>query len=195
MRKELQEYINTHKELVNNMDVDIVLKISDIIYSALKNGGILYLCGNGGSAADAQHIAGEFLGRFKLERDPLPAVALTTDSSTMTCILNDYSSDEVFSRQIDALIKKADILWAFSTSGASKNILLAANHAKKKGATLIAFTGKKNSKLEKISDICFCANTLVTSSAQELHQLAYHMICMVIDKKAYETRETKKINR
>jgi len=195
MRQELLEYINTHKKLVNNLDIDIILKISDIVYSALKKGGTLYLCGNGGSAADAQHIAGEFLGRFKLERDPLPAVALTTDSSTLTCILNDYSSDVIFSRQIDALMKKSDILWAFSTSGASKNILMAADHAKKKGANIIAFTGKKNSKLEKVSDICFCAGTSSTSAAQEIHQLAYHMICMVIDKKVYGTGKTKKINR
>ncbi len=113
-----------------------------MIVKSLRAGGTIYLCGNGGSAADAQHIAGEFVGRFRAERRALPAVALSTDTSILTCIGNDYSFERVFARQVEALVRPGDVLWAFSTSGTSPNVLAAAEEARRKGARVIAFTGR-----------------------------------------------------
>lgn len=161
---------------------ETIEQITELIIAALKNAGTVYLCGNGGSAADCQHIAGEFVGRFKRNRKPLPAIALSTDTSVITCIGNDYNYDDVFTRQIEAMVKTGDVLWAFSTSGASSNILKAVKLAKKKNANVIAFTGKPGSELESLSDLCICANTNQTSTAQEIHMLAYHIICEVVDK-------------
>jgi len=160
-----------------------VAQIADLIGTSLENGGCVYLCGNGGSAADCQHIAGEFIGRFKRERAPVPAVALSTDTSVITCIANDYSFEDIFTRQVDALVKPADVLWAFSTSGESRNILKAAKSAKNKGAALVAFTGRPDSPLEELADFCICSNATLTSTAQEIHMLAYHLICELIDRR------------
>jgi len=184
MKEIIAASINLHKELVNkfeNTRIDVILDISKTIINSLNKNGCIYLCGNGGSAADAQHIAGEFIGRFKKDRKPLPAVALSTDTSVLTCISNDFNFEQIFSRQIDALLKPNDILWALSTSGASPNIISAAQLAKVKGAKVIAFTGKPGSKLEEISDLCLRANTNISSKAQEIHQLAYHIICELVE--------------
>jgi D-sedoheptulose 7-phosphate isomerase len=108
-------------------------------------------------------------------------VALSTDTSVITCIGNDYAYENIFARQVEALVGEGDILWAFSTSGTSKNIISAAESAKKKGAYIIAFTGRTKSKLEEIADICFCAENESTARSQEIHQLAYHIICDLVD--------------
>jgi D-sedoheptulose 7-phosphate isomerase len=162
--------------------IETIAAIAEAITAALQQGGTVYLCGNGGSAADAQHIAGELMGRFTRERKPLPAVALSTDTSILTCISNDYSFEKVFARQAEALVRKGDILWAFSTSGTSANIIAAVRAAREKGARVIAFTGRKGSKLENISDICFCAGAESTARSQEIHQLAYHIICDLVER-------------
>jgi D-sedoheptulose 7-phosphate isomerase len=161
--------------------------MASIIADAFKGGNRLYLCGNGGSAADAQHIAGEFVGRFRKERKALPAVALTTDTSVLTCIGNDYTFSDVFARQVEAMVKPADILWAFSTSGNSPNVVAAAQLAKTRGAKILAFTGKVNSRLEDIADVCLCVPSPTTSGAQEIHQLAYHIICDIVEQKICKT--------
>ncbi|MHB8278363.1 MAG: D-sedoheptulose-7-phosphate isomerase [Candidatus Humimicrobiaceae bacterium] len=184
MKEEIRNYLKSHQRLINEFEsnsLDTIVKISEAIVNSIKNEGTVYLCGNGGSAADAQHIAGEFVGRFSKNRKALPAVSLSTDTSVLTCIGNDFSFDDIFLRQIEALIHGKDILWVFSTSGSSRNIIKAARAALEKKAKLIAFTGKKNSELEKISDICLSAGTEVTSLAQEIHQTAYHLICKLID--------------
>lgn len=176
--------INEHKSAVDNFkdnSIGVLKDIADILIKCLKQSGTVYLCGNGGSAADCQHIAGEFIGRFRVERNPLPAVAFSTDTSVITCIGNDYSFDDVFLRQAEALIKENDILWAFSTSGSSANVIKAVKKAKDNGAKIIAFTGKADSQLERISDICLCAVNPHTSTSQEIHMLAYHIICDLID--------------
>jgi D-sedoheptulose 7-phosphate isomerase len=111
----------------------------------------------------------------------LAAVALSTDTSIITSIANDYAYEDVFARQVEALVKKGDILWAFSTSGTSANVIAAAKLARKKGASVLAFTGKANSKLEQIADICLCANDESTARSQEIHQLAYHIICELVE--------------
>ena len=184
IKKQITKVIETHKKMVADFEasgVETIASAAETIISVLKQGGRIYICGNGGSAADAQHIASELVGRFECERKGLAAVALTTDTSIITSISNDYSYENIFARQVDALVRKGDILWAISTSGSSANVLAAAESAKKKGAYVLAFTGRANSKLEQIADICFCANEKSTARSQEIHQLAYHIICGLIE--------------
>jgi len=184
IKKQIAGSIETHKKMLAEFQesgIEKVAAISQAIIRTLKQNGTVYLCGNGGSAADAQHIAGEFVGRFRKERKALAAVALSTDTSVMTCIANDYSYEKVFSRQVEALVRAGDILWAFSTSGTSANVIAAAESAKNKGAYVITFTGRINSKLEQIADICFCAEDESTARSQEIHQLAYHIICDLVE--------------
>jgi D-sedoheptulose 7-phosphate isomerase len=181
----VRETINDHKALVVQFERDgaaIVGRIAEMIAQSLTEGGTLYLCGNGGSAADAQHIAGEFVGRFRTERRALPAVALSTDTSVLTCIANDYNYESVFARQVEALVRKGDVLWAFSTSGTSANVLKAVEAARCKGARIIAFTGRGNSPLESMADLCLCADARATARSQEIHQLAYHIVCDLVER-------------
>ncbi len=188
MNEKIKENINLAiEEHLNNtaqMQKNYISKIADIaqaITNALRKSGTIYLCGNGGSAADAQHISAELVGRFQRERKPLAAVALSTDTSILTSVANDYGFEKIFSRQVEALARKSDILWAFSTSGESANIIEAAKAAKEKLAFVIAFTNKPQSTLESISDICLCTNTKSTAQSQEMHQLAYHIICDIVE--------------
>jgi len=184
IKKQIIEAIETHKKMTAELEasgIETIAAAAEAITKALKQGGCVYLCGNGGSAADAQHIAGELVGRFKRERKALAAVALSTDTSILTSIANDYSYENVFARQVEALVKEGDILWAISTSGAAANVIAAAKLAKEKNATILAFTGKTNSKLEQIADICFCADSS-TARSQEIHQLAYHIICDLVER-------------
>ncbi len=184
IRKQIIETIETHKKMTAELQksgLETVVSIAQAITTALKQNGTVYLCGNGGSAADAQHIAGELVGRFRRERKALAAVALSTDTSIITSIANDYAYENVFARQVEALVRQGDILWAFSTSGTSANIIAAAQSARQKGALVIAFTGTNNSKLEQIADICFCADAESTARSQEIHQLAYHIICDLVE--------------
>ena len=177
--------IEDHKKNINELEakgIGPLAVAAQKITEALKKGGRIYICGNGGSAADAQHIAAELVGKFMRQRRALPVVALTTNTSVLTSISNDYSFEYTFARQVEALLDKGDILWAISTSGTSPNVIAAAKLAKKKKACVIAFTGKKNTKLERISDICFCANEKSTARSQEIHQLGYHIICDIVEK-------------
>jgi D-sedoheptulose 7-phosphate isomerase len=176
--------IETHKMMIVEFQkggIEIIATIVESITDSLKRNGTIYICGNGGSAADAQHIAGELVGRFRRERKALAAVALTTDTSILTSIANDYTYERIFERQVEAFVKEGDILWAFSTSGSSENVIAAARLAKEKGAKVIAFTGRINSKLEKTADMCFCADSESTARSQEIHQLAYHIICDLVE--------------
>ncbi|MFC1793062.1 SIS domain-containing protein [Planctomycetota bacterium] len=184
-KKHITEAIETHKKMTADFETDGIETISAIaetITTVLQQGATVYLCGNGGSAADAQHIAGELVGRFTRERKALAAVAFSTDTSVLTCIANDYSYEQVFARQAEALVRKGDILWAFSTSGTSANVIAAVRVAQEKGARVIAFTGRNDSKLEQIADICFCADAESTARSQEIHQLAYHIICDLVER-------------
>lgn len=183
-KKLATEAIEAHKKMIVKLKlrgVETITAAAQAITKALKQNGTVYLCGNGGSAADAQHIAGELVGRFRRERKALAAVALSTDTSVLTSVANDYAYENVFARQVDALMRQGDILWAFSTSGSSANVIAAAKLAKEKGACVLAFTGQANSKLEQIADICFCADDKSTARSQEIHQLAYHIICDLIE--------------
>ena len=185
IKKQILETIETHSELVSRLrtsGAETIAAAAQAIIKSLKQNGTVYVCGNGGSAADAQHIAAELLGRFEHERKALPVVALTTDTSVITSVSNDYSFENIFTRQVEALVSKTDILWAISTSGNSPNVVAAAKLAKEKGACVLAFTGKPESKLEEIADICFCANSNSTARSQEIHQLGYHIICQIVEK-------------
>ena len=185
IKEQIETIIQTHKKMVAEFEVDgleTIAAAADTITKVLKQGGRVYVCGNGGSAADAQHIASELVGRFERERKGLPAIALTTVTSVITSISNDYGFENVFAKQVEALVEEGDILWAISTSGTSANVIAAAELAKKKGACVLAFTGKSNSKLEQIADICVCANEKSTARSQEIHQLAYHIICGLVER-------------
>ena len=175
----LENHSSAFQELCNN--TEIIRQAAAMVIDCFQNGGKVLLCGNGGSAADAQHIAGEFVGRFRINRDPLPAIALHTDTSVMSCIANDYHFDEVFSRAVKALGQEGDLLWAFSTSGSSSNIVKAAKQAKLNKMKVLAFTGKPHSRLDALSDLCYCASTDLTCIAQEMHQIVYHLICELVD--------------
>jgi len=183
-KKQIVETIETHKKMLAELQksgIERVAAVAEAIIRALEHNGTVYLCGNGGSAADAQHIAGELVGRFRRERKALAAVSLSTDTSIITSIANDYAYENVFARQVEALVREGDILWAFSTSGSSASVIAAAESAKQKGAYIITFTGTNNSKLEQIADICFCADSESTARSQEIHQLAYHIICDLVE--------------
>jgi D-sedoheptulose 7-phosphate isomerase len=186
MRQVVLDTIALHKKLLANFEANGVEKVvaaAEMIVAALQNGGRLYLCGNGGSASDAQHVAGEFIGRFKKERRALPAIALTADTAILTCVGNDYSFNDVFARQIEGLMTEKDVLWAFSCSGTSPNIIAAAQAAKTKKAKILAFTGKSKTTLESMADVCVCIPAPFSSAAQEIHQLAYHIICDLVEQK------------
>lgn len=183
-KKQLAEVIDAHRKILAEFEansLDTIVAAAGAITKAIKQNGRLYICGNGGSAADAQHIAAELVGRFECERKGLPVIALTTDTSLITSVSNDYGYENIFVRQVEALVKEGDILWAVSTSGTSPNVVAAAQLAKGKGALILAFTGKADSELEQIADICFCANSQSAARSQEIHQLAYHIICRLVE--------------
>ena len=161
--------------------VSNIAKALESIIRILKNGNKILVCGNGGSASDASHIAGELVGRFLLERDPLPVISLSADTSVLTAWSNDYSYDEVFARQIKALGNNGDLLLALSTSGNSKNVIKGAIQAKDQSMMIISLTGKKANKLSELSDICIQAPSTSTPIIQQCHQVFYHYLCLKIE--------------
>jgi D-sedoheptulose 7-phosphate isomerase len=182
--KQITGIIETHKQMIAALQADGIETIAAaarLITKSIRRNGAVYICGNGGSAADAQHIAGELVGKFECKRRALPALALTTDTSVITSIANDVAYETVFERQVEAMVKKGDVLWAISTSGASPNVLAAVKLAKKRGARVLALTGRKNTPLEKLADICLAADSSSTARSQEIHQLAYHIICKLVE--------------
>ncbi|MHC4222031.1 MAG: D-sedoheptulose-7-phosphate isomerase [Planctomycetota bacterium] len=183
-KKQISEAIEVHKKMVTELQakgLESIAAAAEMIIESLNKNGCVYICGNGGSAADAQHIAGELVGRFIRDRKGLAAVAMSTDTSVITSVANDYGYDSIFARQVEALVGDKDILWAISTSGNSANIIAAAKLAKEKNAKVLAFTGRAGSELEKIADVCFCAENKLTARSQEMHQLAYHIICDLVE--------------
>jgi D-sedoheptulose 7-phosphate isomerase len=155
--------------------------IADRIVRCFRGGGTLYLCGNGGSAADAQHIAAEFVGRFLKERRPLPAVALTCNTSILTALGNDYEFARIFSRQVEATIKPGDCLVGISTSGRSGNVIEALRAARRLGAGTIGFTGESGGDLAAECDLCFHAASNSTPRIQEAHLVAWHAVCQAVE--------------
>ncbi len=167
--------ITAKKEFVEN-NTSKIEQASRLLAQTLKNGNKILLFGNGGSAADCQHIAAEFVNRFRLERPPLAAVALTTDTSIITSIGNDYSFDEIYSKQIEALGRKGDAAIGISTSGNSANVIRAVDAAVSKDLHVIGFSGKAGALKDK-SHIAFCVNSDTTARVQEVHIFLAHVLC------------------
>jgi D-sedoheptulose 7-phosphate isomerase len=157
-------------------------QIASLCIWTLQNKGKIILIGNGGSAADAQHLAAEFVGRFKIDRQALPALALSTNTSILTAIGNDYGFDEVFVRQVSALANPQDIVIAISTSGNSKNIIKAVKKAKEKDIKTAGLLGKDGGELKKLVDLALVIASADTPRIQEMHILAGHIICEIIEK-------------
>jgi len=165
--------------------LDAIAKAVDATLQALKGGNLILLCGNGGSAADAQHLAAEFVNRFLIDRAALPAIALTTDTSVLTSIGNDSDFRQVFARQIEALGKAGDVLYAISTSGNSGNVIEAVKAARKRGMETIAFTGGDGGKLAPLCDLALIAPSRSTPRIQEAHITIGHIICQIVEEELF----------
>ncbi len=152
-----------------------------LILKSLKSGHKIIIFGNGGSAADSQHIAAELIGRFKSERKSFPAIALTTDTSIITSLSNDYSFDKIFSRQCESLVKKGDVVLGISTSGNSLNVKNGLIASRKNGAKTIGLLGNEGGKLKKIVDVGIIVKSPTTSKIQEVHRIIYHIMCEIIE--------------
>jgi len=184
MESTAQRSLAQHIETFNSLVKDCGEQIDDcaaIIVDTVKRGGKILLCGNGGSAADAQHIAAEFVGRYETERRALPAISLTTDTSALTAIANDYDFERVFARQVDALAAEGDCLIAISTSGNSPNVIAAVMAARQKGCKIIGMTGAKGKKLASLCDACLLVPSERTARIQEAHITVAHIWCEIVD--------------
>ena len=169
------------KQTVADTMSDKILEAVQRTRTCLQNGGKLLLMGNGGSAGDAQHIAAEFIGRYKKERRPVAAIALTVDSSILTCVGNDYGYDAVFSRQVEGLAKKEDVIFAISTSGNSENVIRAVEKAREIGAQTIGLLGNEGGKLKDRVDLAIVVPSKDTARIQEAHITIGHIICEILD--------------
>ncbi len=180
---------NIKKLIINSSDVIFKSKsVSKMIKTTIENiirsfegGNKILIFGNGGSAADAQHMAAEFVGRYLLERISLPAIALTTDTSILTSIGNDYDFEKIFARQCESLVKKGDIIFAISTSGQSKNVIQGMEVGKTKGAYIISLTGKNGKTMKEKSDLCIEIPSDETPRIQEGHRIVIHIICQLVE--------------
>ena len=169
---------------------EVMAEAAARIAQALKEGNRVYLMGNGGSAADAQHLAGELINRFQLDRGPLPAIALTTDTSVITSVANDYGFGEVFAKQVAALVKEGDIVWGLSTSGRSPNVVTAMRLAREMGAVTVGLTGKNGGDMVNYCDYCIFVPSTQTPLIQETHIAVGHAICDVIERTIFEGSHT-----
>lgn len=186
IRKTVQDTIETKQKFFATHE-DIIATCARQMAETLEAGGKLMLFGNGGSAADCQHIAAEFVNRFQMERKPLPAIALTCDTSIITSIGNDYSFDEIFSKQIQALGHKKDMAIGISTSGNSANVIRAAAVAKDQGLILVGFSGA-GGRLKEISDMAFCVDNPVTARIQEVHITLGHILCDLVERMLFHAQ-------
>jgi D-sedoheptulose 7-phosphate isomerase len=183
MKDIIKNEINEHIRVANLLHslTEEIIKSAQLCIDSLKNDGKILLFGNGGSAADAQHIAAELVGRYKVERKGLPAIALTTDTSVITSIGNDFGYDHIFDRQIDALAKKGDIAIGISTSGKSGNVISALKLASKLNCITIGFSGQHGGEMNEICDINLVVPSEDTPRIQEMHIVIGHTICHLID--------------
>jgi D-sedoheptulose 7-phosphate isomerase len=165
-------------------NLDLIIRATEILASCMTSGNKVIIFGNGGSAADAQHLAAEFVNRFQIERPPLAAIALTTNTSILTSIGNDYHFDDIFSKQIEALGKKGDVAWGISTSGNSPNVIKAIKSARKIGITSIGMTGRAG-ELAACADLVFSVNSDCTARIQETHITLGHILCDLLERKLY----------
>ena len=180
IEKELEAHKKTIEAVIENLKPTI-LEACKLVVETINAGNKVLLCGNGGSAADAQHIATEFTGRYVSERRGLPAIALSTDTSALTSIGNDYGFERIFDRQVEALAKPGDLIWGISTSGNSENVINAFNTAKKHGCKTLGFSGKTGGKFVGNCDLNVIVPENITARIQEMHILIGHIICQTVD--------------
>lgn len=177
------------KEQILRTSIGQIVEIINAVIDSLKKDGKVILFGNGGSASDSQHIAAEFVGRFKKDRNALPAIALTTNTSILTSLANDYGYDIVFAKQIEALGQKNDIAIGISTSGKAKNVAQGIKQAKKMGIKTVAFTGGDGGELTKLADLCFVAPSSITARIQEAHICVGHIICEIVEQTLFQEQK------
>lgn len=182
-KKYIEDIFNEHLEVAKNSFsmVDQLYAVATTIVSSLENGGKVIIFGNGGSAGDAQHIAAEFVNRFEMERPPLPAIALTTDSSAITAISNDYEYNDIFLKQLQALGNKNDVVIGISTSGNSENVVRALTYATKEGWTTVGFVNATGGKMAGLCNHILKAPSTHTARVQEMHITYGHIICGLVD--------------
>lgn len=183
MSDRMGDQLDAHVETARAMDalLPAVRSVARLLCDVYAGGGVLYTFGNGGSAADAQHLTGELIGHYKRDRRPLPAVTLSTDPTVMTCIANDYAYDDVFARQVTALARSGDVVAAFTTSGASPNVVSALAAARRRGATTVLFGGGDGGACLEHADHALLVPSTTTPRIQEMHTLMLHMISEVVD--------------
>ena len=180
----INKHVSEHLEVISSIDdgfKDKILAISRIMVSALAKGNTIFWCGNGGSASDSQHLAGELVGRFVGDRRPLKSLSLNSDTSVMTCIVNDYGYEQIFSRQVEALWKKGDVLVGITTSGNSGNILKAFQVANDLKITTIGLLGKGGGKAKNLSQHSLIIKSQSTARIQEAHITLGHILCDLIE--------------
>lgn len=177
--QKFEDAVSGHLDVVEEFrrQQEIVAQIGRVLIESLRQGGKILWCGNGGSAADAQHLAAEIVGRFQRNRRALPSIALTTDTSILTAVANDFGFTSVFQRQVEALCSPKDVLVAISTSGNSPNICAAVGAAKAIGATTVVFTGKDGGSLAGLADLTLYVSSSETARVQEVHILCGHILC------------------
>lgn len=189
VKNQIEEHENLIKNILNDATlIDQIELIAQLSINAYKSGNKILVAGNGGSAADAQHIAGELVSRFYFDRPGLAAMALTTDTSILTSIGNDYGYENIFARQIQANGVKGDIFIGITTSGASPNILKAFEQAKQIGITTVCLTGKDGGESKQNSDFCVCVPSSVTPRIQEVHILIGHILCAIIEESLFKKK-------
>lgn len=171
--------------------IEVLSHAAEVLIDALRRGNRVFLFGNGGSAADSQHIAAELVGRFRRERDALPALALTTDTSALTALANDYSYDVVFSRQLEAFGRAGDVAVGISTSGNSPNVLEGLRTANARGMSTIGLTGASGGAMKELVDVCFCAPSTSTSHIQETHITVAHALCELVEQEMFEPADVR----
>ncbi len=184
IEKELRESIDVKQSLLAG-SISTIEEMARITVRCLRSGNTVYLIGNGGSAADAQHIAGEMVGRFERDRKALPVLALTTDTSVITAIANDYGYDRCFERQVEAFVKDGDMVIGISTSGNSEGILRAIRRAREKGAVTMGLTGQDGGDLKGLVDVCLQVPSQNTPRIQECHAMVGHILCSIVEKELF----------
>jgi len=180
IKHRLREAADLYSQMAEQL-AEPTAQAAEVLIAALREGHTIYVCGDGGSAAQAQHIAGELVGRFMADRPALRCVALTTDTSVLTAVANDYSFEQVFERQVEALVREGDVLLLLSTSGSSANVLKAATRARKKGAKTIGLVGRSGGRLKELCDLSLSVPAETGPLIQEGHLVLLHILCGLIE--------------
>lgn len=184
MQKQISEAVREHLDVAHRVKselADTIASIAQVLIQTAKSGGTIFWCGNGGSAADSQHLAAELVGRFKRERDAVASIALTTDSSILTAVANDYGYQDVFRRQVQGLVRAGDVIVGISTSGNSENLVLALTAAKGRGAQTVGLLGRDGGRLKQVCDRSLIVPSDDTARIQEMHIMVGHILCDLVE--------------